>query len=136
MISGPVIIIFLAGFWLYTAGEKPFPAKFVFVLAGKPIRALEAANLYREGLVEKVYFSNSVGSRSKQIARRMGIEIPTEKWITRQILLKNGVPDIDIYEFGKKSLSTVEEAIAIHELLADKPDKFMVVSSPGHVWRA
>ena len=66
----------------------------------------------------------------------MGIEIPTGKWITRQILLKNGVPDIDIYEFGKKSLSTVEEAIAIRELLADKPDKFMVVSSPGHVWRA
>ncbi len=134
--SSWAIIIFLAGFWIYNTGEKPFPAKFVFVLAGKPIRALEAATIYSQGLVEKVYISDSIEEKSKQIIRKMGIEIPTEKWITRQILMKRGVPDINIVEFGNSSMSTVEEAMAIQKLLANKPVKFMVVSSPSHVWRA
>ena len=136
MVFGSVSTILLTGLLLYNAGDEPFPAEMVFILAGKSIRALEAADLYKKGLVKKIYVSNSVEKRSKGIVRKMGIKIPTHEWVTKQVLFKKGVPEADIEEFGNKSLSTVEEALVIRKLLGDNQVKFLVVTSPGHAWRA
>ena len=129
-----VLAVFLDS-WLLSAADEPVESDYAFVLAGKPFRALEAADLYKEGLVKKIYVSKPFESMERSKFEKMGIIIPRKEWLTQQVLLRSGVPLDDILFFGTNSLSTVEEILAIKKMVTRSNAKFMVVTSPYHVRR-
>jgi len=129
------VLIGLSGAWLWSAADEPFKSDYVFVLAGKPFRALEAADLYKEDFVKKIYVSKPLRSMKKSKLDKIGIEIPRREWLTQQVLLKSGVPINDILFFGTNSLSTIEEILTIKKMIANSNIKFMIVTSPSHVRR-
>jgi len=125
----------LSGWWLLSAADEAVESDWAFVLAGKPFRALEAADLYNDGLVKKVYVSKPYRSMSRTKFEKMGIEVPRSEWLTQQVLLKSGVAIEDVHFFGTNSLSTVEEILTIKKMLKNNDISFMVITSPTHVRR-
>lgn len=135
IVSGSVALV-TAGDWLIPAQEPMRPADAIVVLAGGFERSLYAADLYNKGLAPKVWVSRPARERGAQQLERLGIVLPSEQDIQRQILLRKGVPAGDIEFFGTGSLSTVEEALALRDRIAGAPRRLIIVTSPAHVRRA
>jgi uncharacterized SAM-binding protein YcdF (DUF218 family) len=134
-VGGSVALV-SAGYWLIPAQAPLRPADAIVVLAGGFERSLYAADLYNQGLALKVWVSRPARERSAQQLEELGIVLPSEQDIQRQILLRKGVPAGDIEFFGTGSLSTIEEAFALRERVAGAPQGLIIVTSPAHVRRA
>lgn len=124
-----------AGYWL-KMDNKPVQADAIIVLSGEPLRAFYAAELYRKGYADHVYISRQRVSRTIQMLEEIGIVIPHEEELYRNILIKKGVPDKNIQIFGKASVSTIEEAEILKQLFKGPKCQLLVVTSPHHAKRA
>src|SRR5262245_56710171 len=81
----------------------------VAVLGGDFIvRPTVAAELYRKGLATKILISQVAETRSTEIAR-----IPGHTELNRMALLKFGVPEAGMENFGQANRSTFDEAVAL-----------------------
>lgn len=124
-----------AGGWLRLV-ESPRQADAIIVLAGSYERSMHAADLYRENFAPNVYISVPAPDAGNRQIEALGIVLPKELEIHRQILLKKGVPAGNILTFGRGSLSTAEEAEALKKLFTRTGQQLLVVTSPYHVRRA
>lgn len=124
----------LAGYWLLNS-DNPQKADAIVVLAGNPTRAFYAADLYLKGHAPEVYISKPIRLHHEKLLDELGVPFPYAEEIYRQVLLKKGVPDSHIQVFGKSSISTVEEAEAIKELLKGSKKRLLVITSPYHTKR-
>jgi uncharacterized SAM-binding protein YcdF (DUF218 family) len=99
----------LADVWVIS--DEVTHADAVAVLGGGlDVRPFVAADLYRQGLVDKVLVSSNGKDRAALIG---AIEGHTDA--NRQVLLKLGVPDSAIETFGLDNRNTRDEAIALRE---------------------
>ena len=98
---------------------------------GVQTRPFEAARLFRDGYAPKVL----VASPERKPTDEMGLTAGDTE-ITRQILLKRGVPDSAIVVFGNEVSSTHEEALALRDWLEQTgAKKIIIVSDPFHTRR-
>jgi uncharacterized SAM-binding protein YcdF (DUF218 family) len=119
--------------WLQS-GELPSKADAIVALAGEPLRAFYAADLYNEGYARVVYVSQPTQEPWMGRATELGITVTPQEEIYRSILVKKGVPKNRVLFFGK-SLSTAQEAEQIRPLFQHQGCTLLVVTSPYHVRR-
>lgn len=124
-----------AGSWLRLT-ENPRKADAIIVLAGSFERSMYAADLFRQNYAPAVYLSIPAPEAGNLKLAALGIVLPKEIEIHRQILLKKGVPAANILTFGRGSLSTAEEADALKNLFTQRGQHLLVVTSPYHARRA
>jgi uncharacterized SAM-binding protein YcdF (DUF218 family) len=127
--------LYFAPRWLNDP-DVPEKASAILVLAGDPARALEAADLYRSGYAPRIYFSAGVRDLAAQRLDELGITLPREEDLTRQVLTKRGVPEAAVELLGRDLVSTAHEARVLAQRMAGVPGPIIVVTSPYHIRRA
>ncbi len=128
-------IVLTAGFWLAPPQAPPRAAEVIVVLSGGLERSMYAADLFRLGIAPKLWVSRPAKEQSLSTLAQLGIVLPDEETLHKQILTRKGVPVEAISFFGEGSVSTVEEASALKKL-AESGMRMLVVTSPTHVLRA
>lgn len=130
-----VFAFIFVGDWLQI-DDKPEQADAIIILSGGPLRALYAADLYKQGYAHNIYISKPIREYTIKMLDDMGIAIPYEEGISRHILIKKGVPDKNIHIFGQSSLSTIEEAETLNRIFKGRKCSLLIVTSPFHVRRS
>ena len=133
--AGCGAFLLFAAEWLATS-DPPESADVILILAGNPSRALLAVELYSKGFAPQVYVSKPVHTHSQKLLGKLDIPYPPQEQLTREVLVKKGVPAERIHYLGNALMSTVDEARAVHALGAIGWRTLLVVTSPYHVRRA
>jgi len=89
---------------------------------GVQTRPFEAARLYHDGYAPKVL----VASPELKPTEEMGLTA-RDADVTKQILLKQGVPDSATVEFGNQVSSTYEEALALRDWVKQTGAKKLLI---------
>jgi uncharacterized SAM-binding protein YcdF (DUF218 family) len=102
-----------AGTWLVV--EDPLlPALAAVILGGHvPFRAMEAAAIYKSGLVSEVWITQGVLSEEDRALVRLEIEKPADHLYSVKVLKQRGVPGTAIHILEKPVPNTAEELRAI-----------------------
>jgi uncharacterized SAM-binding protein YcdF (DUF218 family) len=101
-----VILVELAANWI--VGDAIAPADAAVVLGGGlDTRPLEAARLFRSGLVKKVLVSKVAEDRVS-----LGFT-SSHTELNRQVLIRLGVPETAVETFGGDNRNTYDEAVAL-----------------------
>jgi uncharacterized SAM-binding protein YcdF (DUF218 family) len=118
-------------------------ARAVVVLGGGvPFRAMEAADVYKQGYAPEVWLTRGDEERPEdQALDRIGVPHPTEYGLSAQVLERFGVPKSAIHILPGSTVNTAAEVRAIASAL--KPDdRVIIVSSKAHtrrvrvIWRS
>src|SRR5271155_471380 len=118
LLLGGVVTLLGVGRWLVT--EDPLEkAQAIVVLSGRmPLRALEAAKLYREGYAPKVWLTHSTEPGATLAA--MGISFAGEDSYNLQVLIHEGVPPGAIRVLEPPIINTADELATISAAMADE----------------
>lgn len=129
-----VAAILLLGRWLFV--EDPLEkAQAIAVLSGHmPLRAIEAAKLYRQGYAPAVWLTHS--SEPGKTLGAMGIPFAGEDFYDRRILEHEGVPPEAIRVLDPPILNTADEIATISGALQQaKGSRVILVTSKVHTRR-
>jgi uncharacterized SAM-binding protein YcdF (DUF218 family) len=130
-----LMIAFLRiGHWLFV--EDPIDhAQAIAVLSGRvPIRAIEAARLYREGYAPQVWLTHPSEPTASLAA--IGIDFGGEDLLNTQVLTHQGVPLAAIHVIPPPIANTADEIRAISEELARQHGAaVIIVTSKVHTRR-
>ncbi len=127
--------LFFAGYWL-PSGDMPQEADIIVVLGGGFSRPFYAADLYKDGLADRVYVSRPYRSKELQLLDANDIAYPREEDVYEDILTTNGVPQNAISFFGDSNLSTYEEAKELADIFSGHAKTLLIVTSSFHARRA
>ena len=94
---------------------------------GLETRPFEAARLYQQNYARKILIMNVRLSAPTQL----GITLP-EKDLTRQMLLKLGVPASDVVSLGAEVATTFDESIAVRDWTRTHAIKSLIIAT-GYV---
>lgn len=128
------------GQWLLV--DEPLrQAQAIAVLGGEQAwRSIEAANLYRQGWAHEVWLTRGTPNQMDKEMASIGFAPATENELSRQVLLKLGVPDSAIRVIPQEVNNTLAELHAIAEYArthraepADAP--VIIVTSKSHTRR-
>ena len=113
-------------------------AQAIVVLSGKaPFRAMEAAEIYRQGWAPEVWLLRDETDESDEAFAKLGIPHPTEQDYDREVLAKLGVPTKAIRILEPPTTNAVSEIRLIaNELRRQNGDKAILVTSPVHTRRS
>jgi uncharacterized SAM-binding protein YcdF (DUF218 family) len=115
------ILTGLANAWI--VNDRLEKADAIVVLGGGlETRPFEAARLYHEGLAPKILLMDVKPSPTT----KLGITLP-EKDLTRQVLQKQEVPDLDCITIGHAVASTHDESRAVRAWLAETGAKRIII---------
>lgn len=123
------------GWWL-DCSDEPAPSDFMVVLAGDFGRPHAAAELFKTGVAPSLWYSKPWRSWGQEEAVRLGVPFPPEEQIDRGILLKKGVPEAALHEYGDLVTSTVSEALAFKAAARPEGKRVLVFTSKTHARRA
>jgi uncharacterized SAM-binding protein YcdF (DUF218 family) len=113
------------------------PAAAIVALGGQaPFRQIEAARLYHAGWAPLVFVVQEGPSDEASALRELGIEVLPEWELSRQVLLRRGVPASAIVVPREKSIGTLEELQAVYGALRSKDAPVILVTSKFHTRRA
>ena len=130
------IVVFLGvGRWLDS--EDPLEkAHAIAVLSGRmPVRAIEAAKLYRQGYAPKVWLTRAVEPGAS--LENLGISFVGEDSYNKQVLLEEGVPAEAIRVLDPPITNTADEIIAISKALGqENGQSVIIVTNKVHTRRA
>jgi len=138
--AGPGIVVltmvcFLAvGRWLVV--EDPLvKAHAIVVLSGAmPMRAVEAAKLYREGYAPEIWLTHS--AEPAATLGEMGIPFAGEDFYSARVLIHEGVPAGAIRVLEPSIVNTSNEIDAIAAALAKEKDRTaIIVTTKAHTRR-
>ena len=120
------------GNWL-DVGGRPRPAQFVMVLNGdEETRTLVADVLVKAGFARDVLVTEVAIARQKT-----ELAFPPSHEISREVLLKRGIPAGDITILPAAATTTYDEAQALRAFLRDRPQTtVLVVTSDYHTRRS
>ena len=141
-ISFAALTVLVGGFYfagrLLLVESQPRQADVGVVLAGHFARAGYAADLYRQGMIQRVWVTRPVRENGLAQLDTLGIPYPRQEEISRAVLLKKGVPPDRIEIIGNEAASTIAEARLVADLLKAKPEirSLLVVTTRAHVRRA
>jgi uncharacterized SAM-binding protein YcdF (DUF218 family) len=128
------IFLFGVGRWLVV--QDPLEkAQAIAVLSGRmPIRAMEAAKLYREGYAPRVWITHS--EEPAKTLEPMGITFYGEDFYNTQVLIHEGVPAEAIQVLEPPIINTADEIAAISAALQqERGGTVIVVTSKVHTRR-
>ena len=129
------MVCFLAvGRWLVV--EDPLEkARAIVVLSGAmPVRAVEAAKLYREGYAPEIWLTHSVEPAAT--LGEMGISFAGEDYYNARVLMHEGVPAGTIRVLDPPIVNTADEVNAIAVALAKEKDRTaIIVTTKAHTRR-
>ena len=108
----------------------------VILMGSVPARALEGADVYLGGFVDKVIVVQTYIESEELLAER-GVQIPGQAELTRDALVQMGVPQRQIEVLPDGVRSTWEEAQAVCSYLADNREieTLVLVTSSFHTRR-
>jgi uncharacterized SAM-binding protein YcdF (DUF218 family) len=134
VLSGALVFLLCAGRWLVM--EDPLEkAQAIVVLSGRmPMRAMEAAKLYREGYAPSVWLTHSTEPGATLEA--MGIPFMGEDFYNLRVLVHEGVPANAIHLLQPPIINTAGELAAVSAALeAGKGTAVIIVTSKVHTRR-
>ena len=131
------------GRWLVLADPLE-PAQAVVVLGGHmPVRAMEAASIYRERWAREVWLTRGPTEPEELMLRKLDIPVVREEFYNREVLGRLGVPADAIRLLDDPVRNTAEEVRRIaQELARVGGDRVILVTSKAHsrrvraTWRA
>jgi uncharacterized SAM-binding protein YcdF (DUF218 family) len=144
LLVGLVVLAATAAVWAWGAGRflviaDPLPAHAdaIVVMAGSVAdRALEAADLYAQGLAPTVVLTRERLPPDLVALRARGADLPENDALSARILGELGVPEQAIVVLPERAVSTVSEARTIAEMVCrDGIGTLIVVTSPWHTRR-
>jgi hypothetical protein len=114
------ILTHVAAWWVVS--DELTHADAIAVLGGDiDVRPFAAADLYKRGFASTILVANVQMSRAEELG------IPSHTELTREVLLKLGIPAMAIVGFGDNVSSTRDEAEAIRDwALASKSKRIIV----------
>jgi uncharacterized SAM-binding protein YcdF (DUF218 family) len=124
-----------AGHWL-VKHDQPQQADAVVILMGAIAeRVLEAHDIYQAGLANRMIIPENVFYGSEAL-ENAGVSIPYGAQLSKEILVKLGVPDSLISIAPGKAASTYQEALSIADYLSRNPHlKTLILSSSEYHMR-
>jgi uncharacterized SAM-binding protein YcdF (DUF218 family) len=125
------------GRWL-VAPDALEHARAIVVLSGRlPFRAIDAAELYRQGWAPEVWLLRDQPDDADATFAQLGISYPAELEYDQKVLERLGVPAAAIRILETPTSNTRSEALLIaEELRRQGGDKAILVTSPVHTRRA
>jgi uncharacterized SAM-binding protein YcdF (DUF218 family) len=129
------VLFFGVGRWLVV--EDPLEkARAIAVLSGRmPLRAIEAAKLYRQGYAPEVWLTHS--SEPGENLKRMGISFAGEDYYNARVLVHEGVPPEAIHVLEPPVVNTADEIKVLAAMLAAEKDRTVIlVTTKPHTRRA
>lgn len=130
-----LVIFFGVGRWLVV--EDPLvKAKAIVVFSGSmPLRAIEAAKLYREGYAPEVWLTHS--TEPAETLQEMGIPFAGEDHYNTLVLIHEGVPAEAIHVLEPPIVNTADEIkVAASALARAKGNRVILVTTKVHTRRA
>jgi len=127
-----------AGNWLVKK-DKPLHADAMVVLMGSiPDRVLQAADIYNEGLTQKVIMVEAGQSGNERELKERGAKVSNRTRQSRKIEISLGIPADSIVILPGGATSTQMEAIIVREYIKQEPglDTLLLVTSSYHTRRA
>lgn len=129
-----IVVVRHAGQWLVDEDQLQH-AKAVVVLGGHlPLRAIEAAAIYRDGWVDEAWLTPGAPSAEERAMAKRGIDYPSESDYSRKVLEADGVPAGVIRELPGPTDNTDSEIRSIAEALG-KSERVVIVTSKYHTRR-
>jgi len=129
-----VVCFFSVGRWLVV--EDPLvKARAIAVLSGNlPVRAIEAAKLYREGYAPEIWLTHS--TEPGETLAEMGIPFAGEDYYNVQVLIHEGVPQGAIRLLEPPIVNTGDEMNVIATALAGESERsVIIVTTKAHTRR-
>ena len=128
------VLFFGVGRWLVV--EDPLEkARAIAVLSGRmPLRAIEAAKLYRQGYAPEVWLTHSL--EPGESLKRMGISFAGEDYYNARVLVHEGVPPEAIHVLEPPVVNTADEIKVLAAMLAPEKDRTVIlVTTKPHTRR-
>ena len=129
------VLFFGVGRWLVV--DDPLEkARAIAVLSGRmPLRAIEAAKLYRQGYAPEVWLTHS--SEPGESLKRMGISFAGEDYYNARVLVHEGVPPEAIHVLEPPVVNTADEIKVLAAMVAPEKDRTVIlVTTKPHTRRA
>jgi len=129
-----VVIFFGVGRWLVV--EDPLvKARAIVVLSGAmPLRAIEAAKLYREGYAPEIWLTHS--TEPGETLEEMGIPFAGEDHYNAHVLIHEGVPPEAIHVLEPPIVNTADEIkVAAATFARGKDGTMILVTTKVHTRR-
>lgn len=129
------LVAFLSvGRWLVV--EDPLAkARAIAVLSGRmPVRAIEAAKLYRQGYASEVWLTRA--AEPGESLQAMGLAYEGEEVYSARVLIHEGVPAKAIHVLEPPIVNTADEVRVVSAALAIEQDRSVIlVTSKTHTRR-
>lgn len=134
LLLGAAVFLLGIGRWLVVE-DPPEKAQAIIVLSGRmPLRAIEAAKLYREGYAPRIWLTHSAEPGATLSA--MGISFVSEDAYNVQVLMREGVPRDAIRVLQPPIVNTADEIAAVSTALEEeKGTRVILVTSKVHTRR-
>lgn len=129
-----LVFFFCVGRWLVV--EDPLVrGRAIVVLSGRmPVRAIEAAQLYRKGYAPEIWFTCS--KEPGATLEEMGIHFQGEDYYNARILIHEGVPQEAIRILEPPIVNTADEMMVIASALESEKDRTVIlVTTKAHTRR-
>jgi uncharacterized SAM-binding protein YcdF (DUF218 family) len=135
--AGLLLLPRTAGTWLAASDPLPQHAGAIVVLGGQvPFRAMEAAAIYRQNVAREVWLTQGAAHEDDIALARLGIDRTPEHLLSREVLLRLGVPADAIRIIPDLVQNTAEEVRAIFKTAANRRIAIVIlVTSKYHARR-
>jgi uncharacterized SAM-binding protein YcdF (DUF218 family) len=132
--------LFCVGRWLVVEDPLEKAQSIAVLSGGMPLRAVEAAKLYREGYAPEIWLTRNAEPAAS--LKEMGIPFVGEEFYNLRVLVHEGVPAEAIRVLPEPIINTADEMAAIStelgrraQLEADKNRRVIIVTTKAHTRR-
>src|SRR5712664_1180605 len=116
-----MVMFFGVGRWLVVEDTLGQARAIAVLSGGMPLRAMEAAKLYREGYAPEIWLTHS--AEPAGVLGAMGIPFAGEDYYNTRVLVHEGVPAGAIRVIDPSIVNTADEVSAIAGALAKEKDQ-------------
>src|SRR5260370_9252030 len=129
-----LVIFFGLGRWLVVE-DQLVKARAIVVLSGAmPLRAVEAAKLYREGYAPEIWLTHS--TEPGETLEEMGIPFSGEDYYNARVLIHEGVPAEAIHVLEPRIVNTADEIKVVAAALGRENNRTVIfVTTQAHTRR-
>lgn len=129
-----LVALFGVGRWLVVEDPLGKTRAIAVLSGGMPVRALEAAKLYRDGYAPEVWLTHT--AEPGESLKAMGIPFEGEEVYSARVLIHEGVPAGAIHVLEPPIVNTAGEVRVISKALQQEKDRSVIlVSSKPHTRR-
>lgn len=129
-----IALLFSIGHWLVKEDPLEHATAIAVLSGGLPTRALEAAELYRQGYAKEIWLTHPGDQQSTR--KDLGIHYPREDEINMQVLRRQGVPAKAIHVMDAPIVNTADELDALGVAVKSRGSgTVIIVTSKSHTRR-